>query len=72
MALDKTTYKAAIKAAFLAAKAEANPTNFDAAMDALAAALSDAGDAFVKSGTVNTSGLPTSDGASVTSDTNVT
>ncbi len=54
MALDKTTLKAGIKAAFLAAQAESNPDNFDAAMDALAGSISDAMDTYVKSGAVNT------------------
>jgi len=54
MALDTPAYKASIKAAFLAAKAETNPANFDAAIDALAASLSGAGEIFVKSGSVKT------------------
>ena len=54
MALATAAYKTAIKAAFLAAKAVTDPTDFDAAMDALAKDLSDAGETFVKSGLVST------------------
>ncbi len=54
MALDKATLKSSIKSALLAAAAEEDPDNFDAAMDSLAGNISDAVDAFVKSGTVTT------------------
>lgn len=42
MAFSKSTYKASLKAADLAAKAETNPANFEAAMDAKADAYADA------------------------------
>ncbi len=54
MALDVITYKASIKAAFLAAQAETDPDNFVQAMDDLAGAIADAGEVFVKSGAVAT------------------
>ena len=65
MALDKTILKNSIKSAFQAAIGSST------AEEDLAVALSNAFDVFVKSGTVNTSGLEDTGGDTLISDTTI-
>ena len=63
MAYNKATYKASIKAAFLAAKAETDPTNFDAAMETLAGEFADALEAAIAQLEATTAAVLGADGA---------
>ena len=72
LAAGEAAYAAAIKAAFLAGKAEIDPANFDAIMTTLSNLIASGGKTFVQTGQVNTLGLADTAGDTLAANTTIT
>ena len=72
LAAGEAAYALAIKNAFLAAKAETDPANFDAVMTTLSNLLASGGKTFVQTGQVDTLGLADNAGDTLVANTTIT